>query len=216
MIFLALTLVAACKGDDRHDATAGAAPARTGDVPSARADNDGAGVAEFDSALAEQGLHLNNAGRVSPHSAAGFEIYWPSGCGKLRVGEPDAVDPDATQEYLYTCDRFKQPGTGCSVYVLQNGRDENGGPPSPAMVVNNVESVLTHYAVRPERQRPLTAAGMEGVEVQAVEPAGRGEVWVRGLLAGTHMYILTAWNNEGGVFEDEEVKNFFASFRLIQ
>ncbi len=153
---------------------------------------------------------------LAAHSAAGFEVYWPTGCGQLRTGEPEVVDPTARQEFHYACDRFNKEGRGCSVYVIQNAQDENGGPPTPAMVVHHVTEVLKHYGVRPERQRPLQAPGFEGVEVQAVQPASKGEVWVRGLLAGPNVYVLTAWSNDGGLFADTETKDFFASFRLIQ
>jgi hypothetical protein len=83
------------------------------------------------------------------------------------------------------------------------------------MVVRQVEKALEHYGVRAQRQRPLEAPGIEGVEVQAVQPAGKGEVWVRGLLAGPKIYVLTAWNSNGGLFEDPEIADFFASFQLI-
>jgi hypothetical protein len=185
-------------------------------VPSSRPQRDETMVSQLDSALAAQGIHINEAGRVARHPAAGFEVYWPSGCGRLRTGEPEIVDPDRQQEFQYACDRFDQQGRGCSVYVLQNGRDENGGPPSPTMVVKHVEAVLEHYGVRAQRQRPLDAAGIEGVEVQAVQPAGKGEVWVRGLLVGPSVYVLTAWNTEGELFDDPEAIDFFASFRLVK
>lgn len=210
---VALLLTAGCKGEGPKGQPPVDTRFRAAAAPTDRA---AAMTAQFDSALAEQGIRLDNTGHLVTQAAAGFEIYWPSGCGQLRAGEPDVVDPDATQEFIYSCDRFKKLGTGCSVYVLQNGRTEDGGPPSPAMVVERVEDFLTRYEVRAERQRPLSAPGIEGVDVQAVEPAGRGEVWVRGLLAGTHVYILAAWNKEGGLFEDAEVRDFFASFRLIQ
>lgn len=171
---------------------------------------------QLDSVLAAQGIHLNQAGRLARHAAAGFEVFWPSGCGQLRSGEPEIVDPDRRQEFQYACDRFDEQGRGCSIYVLQNGTDENGGPPSPPMVVEQVEAVLEHYGVRSQRQRPLEAPGIEGVEVQAVQPTGKGEVWVRGLLAGPNIYLLTAWNMDGGLFTDPETVDFFASFRLIQ
>ena len=57
---------------------------------------------------------------------------------------------------------------------------------------------------------------MEGIEVQAVHPSGTGDVWIRGWLAGSTVFMLTAWNNEGGLFADPEAADFFASFKLIQ
>lgn len=210
---LALLFAAGACGDSGRQDTA-AAPAAT--PRPAPAGGDATMSSQLDSALAAQGIRLNEAGRLATHSAAGFEVYWPSGCARLRTGEPEVVDPTARQEFQYACDRFNEQGRGCSVYVLQNGQDENGGPPSPPMVVHHIEEVLKHYGVRAERQRPLEAKGIEGVEVQAVQPAGKGEVWVRGLLAGPNVYVLTAWNTAGGLFDDTEVQDFFASFRLIQ
>jgi hypothetical protein len=213
----ALLAVSACGDGGRNDTAATRVEqARPGPARAARPAGEAMATSQLDSTLAAQGIRLNEAGRLSTHSAAGFEVYWPSGCGRLRTGEPEVVDPGATQEFQYACDRFDVKGRGCSVYVLQNGKDENGGPPSPTMVVGQVEKVLEHYGVRPQRQRPLESPGIEGVEVQAVEPAGKGEVWVRGLLAGPNVYLLTAWNTEGGLFEDPEALDFFASFRLIQ
>jgi hypothetical protein len=214
---LALLAAGAC-GDGGRNGTAAKSAGQPSAAPAreARPASNEAVVSRLDSTLAAQGVQLDEAGRLSTHSAAGFEVYWPSGCGRLVTGEPEIVDPEVLQEFRYACDRFNVKGRGCSIYVLQNGKDENGGPPSPPMVIRQVEAVLEQFGVRPERQRPLESPGMEGVEVQAVEPAGKGEVWVRGLLAGSSVYLLAAWNTDGGLFEDPEAQDFFASFRLIQ
>jgi hypothetical protein len=214
---LALLAAGACGDGGRG----GAIPEKTPSSPlrstqATRPDRGATMASQLDSALTAQGIRLNEAGRLATHAAAGFEVYWPSGCGQLQSGEPDVVDPTARQEFHYACDRFEKKGRGCSIYVLQNGEDEGGGPPTPPMVVRQVEQILTHYGVRAERQRPLEAPGMEGVEVQALRPSGKGEVWVRGLLVGPSIYVLTAWSTEGGLFDDTEIRDFFASFRLIQ
>ncbi len=215
-VLCALLAIGACGGGDRHDTAAKpVAPSRPPAARDARPAEETRLSSQLDSALAAQGVLLNEAGRVETYATAGFEVYWPSGCGRLLAGEPEVVDPTVRQEFRYACDRFNTQGRGFSVYVLQNGRDENGGPPSPAMVVQHIEAALAQYGVRAERQRPLEAPGFEGVEVQAVQPAGKGEVWIRGLLVGPHIYVLTAWDTNGGIFEDPEIRDFFASFRLI-
>ena len=60
----------------------------------------------------------------------------------------------------------------------------------------------------------IVADGVEGVEVHGAEPAGPGEVWLRGLLRDQDVYLLLAWNRRGGLFDDPEMADFFASFRL--
>jgi hypothetical protein len=216
MALLALLAAGACGNGGRNDApverTERPLPAPVREKPRTV---DQTRATQLDSALTAQGLRLNEAGHPATYAAAGFEVFWPSGCGQLRTGEPGVLYDGARQEFRYACDRFKQDGHGCSVYVVQNGRDEGGGPPSPTMVVHMVEEALTQYSVRAERQRPLKAAGIEGVEVHAVQPGGPGEVWVRGLLAGPTIYVLTAWNTQGGLFDDAEIQDFFASFRLV-
>jgi hypothetical protein len=214
---LVLLALGACGDGGRNDAPVERAerplPAPNRDLPPTA---DQARATQLDSALAAQGLRLNEAGHQASYAAAGFEVFWPSGCGQLRTGEPTVLHDGTRQEFRYACDRNQKVGHGCAVYVVQNGKDESGGPPSPPMVVHMVEDALRQYAVRAERQRPLTLAGIEGVEVQAVQPGGPGEVWVRGLLAGPTIYVLTAWNVDGGLFDDVEIRDFFASFRLVK
>ena len=40
-----------------------------------------------------------------------------------------------------------------------------------------------------------------------------GEVWIRGLLIDGDIYILTAWNNQGGVWDNPDYITFFNSFQ---
>ena len=47
----------------------------------------------------------------------------------------------------------------------------------------------------------------------AGEEGGAGEVWIRGLLQGDDIFLLMAWNQAGGLFQDPEIAGFFASFR---
>jgi hypothetical protein len=215
-VLFALLAAGGCRDGGRQEATpSSAAPVPTTSAPTARPGRSASVPAQVDSSLAARGLRLNDGARLATYAAAGFEVYWPTGCGQLQIGEPDQIDDAVRQEFMYACDRFKKKGRGCSVYARRNDVDENGGPPSPPMVVKLVEAALDQYGVRVERQRPIEAPGMAGVEVQAVQPTGKGEVWIRGWLVGPHIYMLSAWNTEGGLFEDPEIHDFFASFKLL-
>jgi len=149
---------------------------------------------------------------------AGFAVAWPTACSQLMERQNQPADPDAPGSFLqfsYTCDDPRFEGRGCAVYAMRDVRTAEGGPANPAWVVDKVEDVLREFGVRAERQRPVSWGAIEGVEVQAVRPGEPGEVWVRGLLTGPDVYILAAWNQKGGCFDDLEMQRFFASFRLL-
>jgi hypothetical protein len=177
---------------------------------------DGPGAAPAADAPAAGGLRMNNDAREETFRNAGFQVCWPSGCGRVKTLEPHIIDPDQTQEFLYTCDERSHSGQGCAVYVLRAGSAEAGPPPGPDQVVSKIEDVLKRYGVRVARQRPLKAPGLEGVEVQATQPSGPGEYWARGLLSGPNIFVISAWDMQGGAFQDQELGDFFASFRVIQ
>ena len=152
------------------------------------------------------------------HGEAGFAVAWPAACAQLMERQDQPADPDEPglfRQFSYTCDDPEFEGRGCAVYAMRNVRTADGGPPDPSWVVDKVEDVLREFGVRAERQRPLSRGAVEGVEVQAVRPGEPGEVWVRGLLTGPDVYILVAWNRKGGCFDDIEMQEFFASFRLL-
>ncbi len=160
-----------------------------------------------------ENVTLNNDGSVRTHTEAGFSIYWPAGCGRLRESLSDGVTPHAAQEQIYNCE--PEPGRGFSVRHYHRAQTEDGSAASPRFVVDLVEQQMKRYGVTTKRQRPLEGGTIQGVEVQGVHPAGAGEVWIRGLLIGAEVYVLTAWNDQGGLFDDVDVADFFHSFRVI-
>jgi len=161
--------------------------------------------------LADQ--NLSDDGHVRSHTGAGFSICWPGGCGQLRESLSEGATDDAAKEQIYTCEHSS--GVGFSVRHYHRAQTSDGLPASPVFVVDLVEHQMKRYGVRPERQRPLEGGAIQGVEVQGVDPAGSGEVWIRGLLVGTDVYILKAWSDRGGLFENVEAADFFHSFQLL-
>ena len=203
-MLIGLMLVAACGGGG-EDAV---------DRSSTHTDLD-TRAAAADTAAAEAPT-LQAAGYLRSHDEAGFEIFWPSGCGKINEQISSGATRSAAREFIYTCDQEGEEGRGASVHVMLEAHDRDGDPPRPSLVVSMVERRLQKLGVRPERQRPLRDENAEGVDVQAVEPDGVGEVWIRGLLMGDDIYLLAAWNREGDLFEDPETTDFFYSFRVDQ
>lgn len=159
---------------------------------------------------------------VSPNQD--FQLTFPSGCGELhsRVNEPDlfggeTYDDIVNVQYTY-CDRHQAKGEGCSITAVFNWHDQDGNPAGPAQVVKRVQDTLRPFGVKVEAQREVRRVYnedyvVEGVDVRAVAPEGDGEVRVMGLLSDGDMYILTAWNNAGGLAEDPEMTLFFDSFQ---
>jgi hypothetical protein len=201
-VLTALVLVAAC-GDDRQ-ADAEAEPRPRAEAAPAVADttpDPGAG------------LRLQQFGQLRTFPEAGFRVYWPSGCGQFSEQISDRATRRAEREFIYNCDRDGNKVHGVGVRVFQNAHDAEGNPPHPRLVTELIERQLRKSGTRILRQRPLEGEGMQGVDVQSGEVGGSGEVWIRGLLVGTDIFLLMAWDQRGGLFEDIEVVDFFASFR---
>jgi len=192
-------------GKDKQTQSTQAAPAGSGGSFVSQAAGDSTG----------QDLNVSRGAYTKSYPAAGFEIYWPSGCGIIGSREPEDKGDGKERDFSFTCDRNNEKGYGYGVYAALNARRADGSPPDPRLVVSRVQMVLQNYGVEVQRQRTLKSNGIEGVEVQATEPEGPGEVWVRGLLSGPNFYILSAWNKDGQLFDDPEAKSFFASFRLV-
>jgi len=156
------------------------------------------------------------------HSNEGeFNVTWPSGCGRLKrrsnVPDPDADPFEVVYLHNVSCDQGGENGHGCSVTAIFNSKGADGGIPGPPEVLAQVTSRLETFGVKVIRQGPLKrelADGslVGGVEVQAADPQGTGQVWMRGLLHAGDIFILTAWKLEGGLWDDPEFQNFFNSF----
>jgi hypothetical protein len=154
------------------------------------------------------------AGREVHHQEAGFRIFWPAGHGEVQEQDSGERTVYAAREFIYTIESGGRHGSGYSVRVMRHARGRGERAPDARRVVQHIEMTLKRFQVRTARQRPLEQGAVQGVEVQAIQPGGPGEVWMRGLLVGTDIYLLLAWDREGGVFEDPAAEAFFASFRL--
>ena len=158
------------------------------------------------------------------HENGEFQVVFPGGCGKLvtRANEPDLFGgedwSDIVQVTYVFCDRWQTEGEGCFVMATYNLTREDGSPAGPENVVTGIEGTLKEYGVKVARQRVIKkdfGEGIiaEGVEVLARPEMGPGEFWTRGFLIDGDIYILAAWNQEGGVWESEEYAAFFNSFQ---
>jgi hypothetical protein len=163
----------------------------------------------FDPRAAEQPAYEQE------YREAGFGVFWPAGCGEINQRVSNGPTERAAGEWFYTCNPDGDRRRGASVLRLQVARTPQNGPPHPRFVVDLVKQHLAMFSVRIVRQRPLEQDGMQGVDVHASEPAGAGEVWVRGLLVGTDVFVLMAWNRAGHVFDDPEIQRFITSLRLF-
>ena len=153
-----------------------------------------------------------------------FKVTWPSGCGELtrreKVNDPD-VDPfDEVFVYSVYCDQRGQHGVGCAVMAVFNLKDADGEPAGPQDVVKRLEEHMKLLGVNVEKQQPIRRAMpdgtvVEGLEIRAREPEGAGEAWMRGLLHQGDVFLLSAWNMEGGLFNDPEFLTFFNSFEPL-
>lgn len=155
----------------------------------------------------------------------GFKTRLPAGCGAVRENwsepHPDA-DPLTALEIIHIfCDQHGEQGSGVSVSAIFNERNAAGDPAGPAEVMARVEEQLSKYAVRVVQQSPLRkelsdGRHFEGMDVLAQDVKGPGRVWVRGLLQGPDIYILSGWNKAGGVWTEKEFQDFFNEFGLLE
>lgn len=153
-----------------------------------------------------------------------FQVVFPSGCGKLvtRSNEPDLFGGEQWNEIIQVnyvfCDRYQETGEGCSVTATFNLHSEDGSMAGPAQVVPRVEATLAEYGAKVISQEVIkkefdNGIIIEGVEIKAKPEMGSGEVWIRGLIVDGDIYILTAWNNEGGLWNNPDYITFFNSFQ---
>lgn len=153
-----------------------------------------------------------------------FQILFPRGCGKIvtRANEPDLFGGEQWEDIIQVshvyCDRFQVEGEGCSVTAIFNSHGEDGSMAGPEQVIFRVQGVLSDFgadivdqkAIRKEFDNGIL---VEGVEVMAKPEEGPGEVWIRGLLVDGDIYILAAWNKQGGAWGNRDYVSFFNSFQ---
>ncbi len=153
-----------------------------------------------------------------------FKVTWPSGCGQVvrrqSVPDPD-VDPfDRVDVYTVYCDQNGQQGRGCAVTAIFNLKGKDGGMPGPQDVVSRMEEHMKELGVQVIKQAPLgrelpDGSKIEGLDILAAEPHGAGQAWLRGLLYDGTVYLLSAWNKQGGLWDDSEYVTFFNSFEPL-
>jgi len=152
----------------------------------------------------------------------GFQVVFPIGCSKLfqRFNDPEmGEDADSVvQIYPYSCDRFGEKGAGCWVTATLGLRKADGGPAGADEVVAKVRNVLETFKAVMVQQQPISKdfgeeyGKVEGLEVLARAPQGDGQIWIRGLLYYSDIYVLVAWNEAGELWQDPDYGAFFASF----
>ncbi|MFO7655239.1 MAG: hypothetical protein R6X25_15675 [Candidatus Krumholzibacteriia bacterium] len=152
----------------------------------------------------------------------GFAVIFPTGCSRLRTRVPEGAPsmdefPGRQPTMLEVlCRRHGSTREVAWVAGMYNETTERGTPPDPPMVVRQLQATLERYSVRVEEQRVVGRGPLEGVEVKARRPGpDHGELWLRGVLAGPHFYVLAAWKEQGGLFDDPEYARFFSSFRIL-
>lgn len=148
-----------------------------------------------------------------------FRIIWPSGCSKIKIRTPgDEGDADSPYPVIVSCDRHGEDGAGCSVMVIFNAQGEDGSPAGPDQVMVNMQNLLRDFGAEVKQQSPLhkdfgEGLIVEGLDVLAAQAGGSGQVWLRGLLVGGDIYLLSAWDLSGKVWNNPEYVNFFNSFQ---
>jgi len=147
----------------------------------------------------------------------GYSVVFPSGCARINLRtqeDPDSEDPEELVVVYAFCDREGHENEGCAVRTYLKLRDENGGPPTPDLVIERVKAGMTSFGVDIVTQRPVQRGSLAGVQVHCREPGETGEVWIEGLLHGDRAYVLTAWKASGNLFAAPEYIRFFDSFEV--
>jgi len=155
-----------------------------------------------------------------------FQVMMPGGCAQVHQRErggpddpfgPPAAGVQAVTIKMVTCDYNQEKGRGCAVTAIFDLKGKDGGDPGSDEVLSWVTNNLVQFRAVVRRQTPVAkdfpgGLRVEGVDVQASQEKGKGEFWIRGLLCGTDIYILAAWNIDGGLWNDPDYQQFFNSF----
>ncbi len=155
--------------------------------------------------------------KLEPHrqvsDAGGFSAVWPSGCAKLltRVRQTEAGEPGVVD---VTCRRFGDADRGCKVTVLKDFTPDR--PPTPQIVVRNIEKLIRDLGLVVDHQSQITRHGHQGVAVFCHEKGGRRTLWVEGYVIGMQAVLVEAWDVDQRLLEDEQIKAFFDSVVLLE
>jgi hypothetical protein len=203
LLAAAWLVVAGCGDDGAQQQAAASGDAGDADTPAA-------GQAPGDTSAAV----AMAPGTVVHYPEARFQVLWPAGCEDVELFDSEGPTPAAGRELTYRCERGGADGTAYSVSYLQNAHATEGAAPGPHTVVDLIEVFFARLDAKVVRQRPLQSGAIQGVEAQAEQNDGDGEVWLRGLLVGPDIYLIVATNEAGGVFDSPRARAFFASFRV--
>ena len=253
----ALLLVAGCGGEQDTDEDAGSAAGAWGGSAARDVAQDVAQgppvAAPISGRAAPVGGLEGVKGPVDFHSPAGrFRATWPAGCAQMVTRTPrdapalrDYPGDEPTTLTVY-CDRAGRTGEGAVVVVYFNEKNDDGGPPTPAMVATRIQRTLGSYNAQVVVQRTVSLSNpygrdsqggdsqggdsqdgelqdgklqegkLMGIEVLAREDQGVGEVWLRGFIVGSRYYMISAWKMDGMLFDNPEFVDFFDSFEFME
>ena len=152
-----------------------------------------------------------------------FRVVFPPGCAKLVSKTSDdqaSQDPDHPNVLVTItyCDRFQKKGEGCSVSSFFNVQGKDGEGAGTEQVIERIGKFLKTMKVNVNHEYPIKkmlpdSSVVQGFDVLASDPAGVGQAWIRGLLYQGDIYVMSAWNSSGGLWDDPEFQNFFNSFQ---
>jgi len=202
--FILIALLFACAGCGADNAEQDQAPA-AGNIE-IDAQEQAAAEPVNDSAVAYNAPHLmvSHEGR--------FEAMWPSGCATTRVRtRPSNIDPEGYAMADVTCQQGGERDRGTQVTVFFEIGD--GDVPTPEAVTKIIGERIAMLGIDIRKQKAIIRNDREGVGVFCGERHGTRQVWIEGFIDRGRVLIMMAWGLDDGLYEDPEIKEFFASVR---
>lgn len=173
---------------------------------------------------ADQQIAPTDAPYLFTSELGDFRVMMPGGCSEVRqrFNEKEPVEGetariDDIQIVSVTCDRSGRPGNGCSVTAYLNLTDGQGGPAGEPQMTEQVGKYLERFGVEVLKQAQVSrefpgARRAQGIDLRCRAPESAGEFWLRGLVVDGDIYVLVAWNEDGGLWSDPDIVAFFDSF----
>ena len=147
------------------------------------------------------------------HPEGEFVATWPSGCARIRTrAVPSSAGDGRDAVVRAECYRHDDATHGCSVSVWFERPD--GSSLSVEDVTAAIARGIGDRRLQIVRQTPVIRDGMEGVLALCREEGGTRCAWYEGYLHRGRMLVVTAWSEEGDLFEDPEIRDFFRSVKL--
>ncbi len=207
-LLLALSVLAGCGGKEDRRTTGGDT---TSDV------NKTSGGSKTTADTARDGDDNNlkslETASTAAHPEGEFVATWPSGCARIRTRTVPSSAGDGRDAVVRAeCYRDDDASHGCSVSVWFERPD--GSPLSIEDVTAAVARGIGDRRLQIVRQTPVLRDGMEGVLALCREEGGTRCAWYEGYLHRGRMLVVTAWSEDGALFEDPEIRDFFRSVTL--